>query len=285
MGTLFTGALTGDGRSVIGIDLCAAPGSALRADHHIVSDVTAPAAQALAAVGGADVVLACLHEAVLLRAIDAILPAMRPGALLVDTLSIKTPLAERLRGARSDIEVLSIDPLFAPSVGFGGQNLIAVELRGGARSRAFIERLEAWGARVTRMSAEEHDRAAAAIQVATHASVIAFGMCLRRMGHDIDKALPVTTPPHRAMLALLARIMTANPDVYWEIQTMNPFAAEARAALAQSLAELTGILDGGDRDAFRGLFAGGRDALGAHAAPFARYCAELFALEAPGRGG
>lgn len=281
MGSLFARKLAEEGLPVVAVDLAAAPAGTLMVREYLSADVTAPTDQAQRAVAGAGCVLACLHESVMLRAVDAILPAMQPGALLVDTLSVKTPYVELVGCARPDVEILSIDPLFAPSVGFAGQNVVAVEVRGAARVQAFIASIERWGASVTRMSAEDHDRSAAAIQVATHAAVIAFGMCLSRLRYDINMASAVTTPPHRTLLALLARIMTANPDVYWEIQTMNPFARSARAALTEALAELVRIVDDGDRSAFHALFARGLDAIGPAAPPYARYCAELFAVDAP----
>src|SRR5947209_1580909 len=93
-------------------------------------------------------------------------------------------------------------------------------------------------AAVATMKAEEHDRLTAFTQVATHAALIAFGSALYSGGYDTSAALKIATPPHRLLLSLLARILLADPEVYWEIQHRNPLAGEVREGLRRGLSEL-----------------------------------------------
>jgi 4-amino-4-deoxyprephenate dehydrogenase len=155
---------------------------------------------------------------------------------------------------------------------------VAVALHGGPRGQAFLAHMQGWGARVVSMSAEEHDRAMAAVQVATHGAILAFGMALGASGYDMEKISAVTTPPHRLLLALLARIMSASPEVYWEIQTANPFADELRQGLAEAMGRLQQMVAGGDYDGFLRSFDQGRALFGSHGEEMARYCARLFEL-------
>ena len=60
----------------------------------------------------------------------------------------------------------------------------------------------------------EHDRLTAALQVAGHAAIIAFGHALSSLGYDADRLRSLWTPPHRVMLALLARMGTLDAEVY-----------------------------------------------------------------------
>jgi prephenate dehydrogenase len=77
-------------------------------------------------------------------------------------------------------------------------------------------------------------------------------------------------------LALLARVGGGVPEVYWDIQTGNPFAGEARRALATALATLTDTVEYGSEDAFASLMSRSTSPLGDRYEPLARLCADLF---------
>jgi len=239
-GRLFT-TLLGD--EVVGVDLAG----------ELQGDATDPDQRVLTVVQRAGCVVLSLPEAAALTAIDRLLGELAPGALLVDTLSVKTPVATRID--RDDIEVLSLNPLFAPDLGFRGQNVAAVEIRPGPRSRALIAELGRAGATVLTVSADEHDRRAALTQVATHAALLAYGRCLVAAGHDPA----FSTPPQRALLALVARVVTHDPEVYRRIQVDNPHARAMRAALTSALEEVGAAA--ADPAGFEALFASVQDVL------------------------
>jgi prephenate dehydrogenase len=243
-GRLFAALLPGE---LTGVDL--AGGVDLRAD------AADPNERLLALIRSADCVLVCLPEAAALQAIDRLLGVLATGALLVDTLSVKTQVAERID--RDDVEVLSLNPLFAPDLGFRGQNVAAVPLQPGPRSQTLVAALEHAGATVVTTTAADHDRRAAITQAATHAALLAYGLCLARAGYDPDPAF--ATPPHRVLLALVARVVTSDPEVYRHIQVDNPHAAQVREALTAALEEVS--RRAADPDEFAALFRSVREAL------------------------
>jgi prephenate dehydrogenase len=104
---------------------------------------------------------------------------------------------------------------------------------------------------VTELTAEQHDRLTASVQVATHAAILAFGLTLQRLGYDRKLASSVTTPPHTTMLNLLARIANGAPEVYWDIQSVHPHASEVRAAMLDCLTEISRIVENDDFAGFR----------------------------------
>lgn len=281
LGRCLSALLAGAGHRVTGMDLAPDPIPGWAGAEYRSCDLRSLTDAARAMLRSADWVLACLPEHVLLDAVDALVAPMAPGALLVDTLSIKSPIGARVACLREDVEYLGINPLFAPDVGFAGQNVVAVALRGGPRSRELIARMQGWGARIVSMSAEQHDRAMAAVQVATHSAVLAFGMALDASDYDIEEIFGVTTPPHRLLLALFARMMSASAEVYWEIQTTNPFAGDLRARLAEGMSRLQQMAAAGDYETFLRCFEDGRALLGSHADDVARYCARLFEVPPP----
>lgn len=245
----------------------------------VTGDACTPTEEMLDQISEADVVIFALPEHAALAAAKACAPAVRPGTLLVETLSVQqvvtrglTALAEE-RGA----EVCGLNPMFAPALGFDGNAVAAIRVVDGPRTTTMIDLIEDSGADVVTMSAEEHDRITAVLQAATHAAVLAFGSVVAEQG-DLKALIALAPPPHLTMLALLARITGGNLDVYWDIQAANPSAADARAALSEAVTVLDKLASVGDREGFWEWVRRIDDHLGDHGPRLRDRCAELFAL-------
>ncbi|NEO30225.1 MAG: prephenate dehydrogenase/arogenate dehydrogenase family protein [Symploca sp. SIO3C6] len=237
-GKLFSQLLSEEGISIFGIDLASQPDILSKCSNYLCSDLSQPDKNALALATEVDLLLICLPESVAFTALEYFVQVMPTNGLVVDTLSVKTPVAQKMANTRTDVQLLSINPMFAPDLGFYKNNVAAIDLRPGLRSASFISLMEKWGANVTVMTASEHDRYTAITQVLTHASIISFGLCLTKLGYETDKVLSVSTPVHRTMLTLFARIASKDPEIYWRIQLDNPYAKQAREALIESLEQL-----------------------------------------------
>lgn len=264
LGALFCAKFAGDGIATTSIDVAPAPAARPRNVVYVDSDVRALSGDAKRILSEADWVVAALPEGVLLETWQGIVSLLKQGALFVDTLSVKLPLVTAMTGRLPrTIEQLSINPMFAPSLDFANQSVAVIEASRAVQADRFLRLMQQWGATLHMLSAEQHDRCAAALQTATHAAILAFGLAMRRLDYDVEAMLPVMTPPHRALLSLLARMLSASPEVYWDIQTHNTFAADARQSLAEGLRELTAAVEGGDQDRFRRLLADLQAMLGA----------------------
>jgi prephenate dehydrogenase len=240
-------------------------------------DITAMDERLRAEVEHADVVVLAVPEPVALAAIPAVAGALKPGGLLVDTLSVKTRVVAALEAHAAHLEVVSLNPMFAPAAGFDGRAVAAVVVHDGPRVRALLAAIGRRGAHVTELGADEHDRIAAATQALTHAAVLAFGLALDELGVPTSA---LATPPHATMLALLARIAQGAPATYWDVQAGNPHAPAARAALAAGLATLA---DAGRQEDFNALLERAHATLGADREAYAHLCADLFAVAGPDR--
>jgi 4-amino-4-deoxyprephenate dehydrogenase len=170
-------------------------------------------------------------------------------------LSVKGPVV-RLFDAHADrVEILSINPMFAPALGWSGHPVAVIEVgQAGPKGRSFQQLLSSWGASVEIVSADEHDRLTAAVQVATHAATLAFGATLLSLGYNAETAMRVATPPHRLLLTLLNRMVTQNPEVYWDIQAYHPHAALVRQSLIKALEAIQLQAELQDRGGFQDLF-------------------------------
>jgi len=255
VGSLFAERLQESGNDVVIVDR-ATPGPAHRVARFVRGDISDPGAEVADVVRTADALLLSVPEPVALAAIGRLVRTVRPDALIVDTLSVKSTVVPALHAAAmiaGEAQALSLNPMFAPSLGFAGHPVASVVVRDGQRVRALLDLIEQWGARVVTVTADQHDRVAAAAQALTHAAVIAFGAALAELDVDIADLDRMGPPPHTALLSLLARIASGAPEVYWDVQAANPHAPAARRALARGVSQLTGVVEDGDRAAFGDL--------------------------------
>lgn len=262
VGALFAERLQEAGNDVVIVDL-AAPGPTHPVIRFVQGDIANPDAVVTDLVRAADAVLLSVPEPVALAAIDGLAGALRPDALIADTLSVKTTVVPALRAAvMVSGEALSLNPMFAPSLGFAGHPVASVIVRNGPRGRALRDLIEQWGARLVTVTADQHDRMSAASQALTHAAVLAFGAALAELKVDITDLDRIAPPPHAALLSLLARIASGAPEVYWDVQAGNPHAPAARRALAHGVSQLTDVVEDGDHAAFGDLLNRLRGVLG-----------------------
>lgn len=277
VGQLFAALLTDAGATLTVVDRSAA------AHVQLVLDARADAPALRAALANADCALLALPEAVAIDALVHVLAALPAGALLADTLSVKTPFVQAALAVDAPVELCSLNPMFAPSLGFAGRAVLAVEPRTGPRSRALLELVRERAQLVVVPDAETHDRATAALQVATHAGVLAFGLALAQLDTDLDTVLPAAPPPFLTQLALLARIADGAPATYADIQRANPFAPAARAALADALRQLDAAARDADPQALEALIAAAGAPLGTHREALAAQAAAVLARMQPPR--
>jgi 4-amino-4-deoxyprephenate dehydrogenase len=255
VGALFAERLAESGNDVVIVDR-EIPGPTHRVTRFVRGDISDPGAEVADVVRTADAVLLCVPEPVALVAIGRLVGTLRPDALIADTLSVKSTVVPALHAAAviaGEAEALSLNPMFAPSLGFAGHPVASVIVRDGQRGRALADLIEQWGARVVNVTADQHDRVAAAAQALTHAAVIAFGAALTELDVDIADLDRMGPPPHTALLSLLARIASGAPEVYWDVQAANPYAPAARRALSRGVSQLVDVVEDGNSAAFGDL--------------------------------
>lgn len=277
VGQLLAGLLAGGGTEVFVLDR--RPPAAGSPAAFVPCDAREPAAGAAGAIRDADLVILALPHDAALAALPAVCRLAPANALLVDTLSVKTPVQAAVGRPGVIQEVLGINPMFAPDLGLAGRAVVAVPHRPGPGGAAFQALLRTAGARVVVMDAARHDRVTATLQALTHAAGLAFGLALRDLDPDLGPLLDVAPPPFRTLAALLARIVSGEPDVYREIQAANPAAAAARQALMRGVARVDAATGAPEFGALVDELAG---LLGDRRAPLAALCAGVFrSLERP----
>jgi chorismate mutase/prephenate dehydrogenase len=218
-------------------------------------DVRAPAAEnrrAEAAIRSADLVL-CATPPGATADVYARWRDEPPRGVIVDIASIKTPLVEGIRGLQhAGARVASIHPLFGPSVVLLRECDVVICDTGDADAAASVAQLfAATTARVVRMPLEEHDRLMADVLTLAHATAIAFALALP------DESVPLRSTTLGALQSLAANVVRESPDVYYEIQALNPHSAHAIARLSDAVARVRAAVSSFDPDAFSALMADG----------------------------
>ncbi|WP_405456595.1 prephenate dehydrogenase/arogenate dehydrogenase family protein [Streptomyces sp. NBC_00101] len=274
VGALFAERLLGSGSEVTVVDPAGTGGPP--GARRTTGDITAVDEALAAELAAADLVVLAVPETVALAALPHVARHLRADAVLVDTLSVKQPVTGAVRTHAPGIQAVGLNPMFAPSLGFEGRPVAAVVINAGAGVERLLGLVAGWGATVVRVDAREHDRLAGATQALTHAAVLGFGLALGELVPQVGQLRPVAPPPANALLALLARIASGTPEVYWDVQHANPEAAAARKALADGVRRVADAVENGGEDGFGRVLDDVRGYLGADLDPLAASCAHLF---------
>lgn len=243
----------------------------------LVCDIMVPTAEVETALQQADLVILALPEQVAIHAVSIVSKRMKSQSLLTHTLSVQAPISEQIYALDLPFEVVGLNPMFAPRLGMESRPIAAIIRNNGPRVAELLGNLSKRGARVVQLDAEEHDQLVAAMQALTHASILAFGLALVNLNIDITKLTSLAPPPHATMLALLARISSGTPEVYWDVQTANKQAAIARKALSAAIKRLDKVTaDISAFNEFTNLLSEVRGVMSNELTPYQELCAFIF---------
>lgn len=178
----------------------------------------------------------------------------RPGGVVVDMASIKAPLTAAIATLRAaGCRVASIHPMFGSETPLLRNKEVVVCDTGDEAASEFVESLfRPTTAELVRLPLDHHDRVMADVLSLAHATVIAFTL-----------ALPEETPAvhsntYRKLLALADNAVDQSPDVYFQIQALNPHSAAALERLHRGLGEVREVIESNRRSSFAELLAEGR---------------------------
>jgi len=198
-------------------------------------------------VSRADLIAIMTPEDAAVEIVTTYLPMAPREAVAFDILSVKQPITGVAAGAGLTCSYVSVHPMFAPSTDFDGQNVVITEVCGDSGAEVLEGLFRQWGARTSRMTADEHDSATSLTQVACHAALLCFGLVCSRSKLGPETLRKVETPVSRVLLGLSARICSGDPRLYQLIQEANGEGPAIRSLLAQTMASInTGGQLGGE---------------------------------------
>jgi 4-amino-4-deoxyprephenate dehydrogenase len=284
VGKLMHSVLAGNVESLTIVDLhCFRNGANSEVEdgvRRIAADVTEPIAEHLESrLGSAELIVCALPEDTLVAALPQLIAAIPTRALVVDTASVKSPLPALW--SPTGPSILSINPMFAPSLSPAGRCVLSVTAGRSGRQEDFLELLRRKRMVVMQLGdADEHDRLAAVTQAAVHAATLAYGLTLAGAGFSGEQIAELAPPPCRQQLMLLARMVGQPPEVYEDIQRSNPHAEQVRADLIENMARVGHLVTANDLGSALGDIA---NWLGNALMPLAELCQHVYdELAAPG---
>ena len=183
-----------------------------------------------------------------------------PKGVVFDVGSLKSPLRKGLAALRAaGGQVCSVHPMFGPDTELlSGRHVIFVDLGVPAATAAARALFEPTMATLVEMDLESHDRLIAYVLGLSHALNIAFFTALAESGEAAPKLATLSSTTFDAQLAVAANVAIENPDLYFEIQTLNDYGTESLAALLYAVERLRSVVRAGDLEGFRALMTRGK---------------------------
>lgn len=190
--------------------------------------------------------------------------AARPRGLLFDVCSVKAPVREALQdAARSGLAVATVHPLFGPSTGsLAGRHILFCDCGNRPAVERAMDLFRGTGANLVEVPLDRHDALMARVLGLGHATTIAFFTALARGPFTAADLRGATSTTFERLLATARAVANENPDLYFEIQALNPHTSAVLHDLELSLAELRDAVFRGDAGAFRSLMESGKRYLG-----------------------
>jgi prephenate dehydrogenase/chorismate mutase len=172
--------------------------------------------------------------------------------------SVKGTISERAFESNANLSVVSIHPLFGPSADEFSQNTIAFvkrKLSTSKGSRVALQLVQGIFPQynIVQVDAIEHDREMALKLSLPHALALVFAKVLSRHG-TIWRDTRMGTTSFDALKDISGKVLSENPDVYFEIQTSNKYTLAVLNDLESAIREFKEIVELKDRSGFKRLF-------------------------------
>jgi chorismate mutase / prephenate dehydrogenase len=189
--------------------------------------------------------------------------AAPPKGVVFDVGSLKSPLRKGLHALRAaGAQVTSVHPMFGPDTELlSGRHVIFVDVGSPAANAAARALFEPTMATLVEMDLESHDRLIAYVLGLSHALNIAFFTALAESGEAAPRLANLSSTTFDAQLGVASKVAAENPDLYFEIQTLNDYGTESLAALLYAVERLRSVIRANDLEGFRNLMGRGKSYL------------------------
>jgi chorismate mutase/prephenate dehydrogenase len=211
-------------------------------------------------VDGYDAILVSVPLAATPEVLEELV-ARRPRGVVVEITSIKDHCAPAMaRLEEAGVRLLAVHPMFGPSKSpYQPLTFVHAVRRDLAEERQVLERLLAHPyTELVSVDFHEHDRLMAWLLGLSHLTNLVFGDAMLKAEVDADllHRAASTTFLRQARTAL--SVLGDNPDLYLDIQRLNPHRGRVFAALRDATDHLERCVAQQDREGFRATLAGAR---------------------------
>ena len=184
--------------------------------------------------------------------IREVAPFMKEGTLMVDVTSVKEGPSKTMAEVLPDtIEYIPTHPIFGPrTTRLDNQVIVLTADKKGKWYDKVYRYLASKNMRIIETTAEKHDFMMSIVQVLTHFSFISTASAIEKLKVDLSETEDYESPIYNLMIDLIARIVSQNPYLTYNIQSMNPNGPKIRNTFAEAVHELRDVINNHDEDGF-----------------------------------
>ncbi|HYX23862.1 MAG TPA: chorismate mutase [Thermoanaerobaculia bacterium] len=220
----------------------------------------------LAEVPDLDVYMAVLVAVPLSRTPQVLeeVVARSPRGLVVEIASIKDPLSGVIARARErGVKAHALHPMFGPGKSFYEPLTFVLAACGdpAAEKHDLSPLLSHPYTRLVAVPFSHHDRLMGWLLGLAHLTNMLFGSALTRSGIDPEELRDCASTTFTRQATTALSVLAEDPDLYLDIQHLNPHRHEVYAAMREALEQLERLVEGREREGFRDTLAAARRAL------------------------
>ena len=184
--------------------------------------------------------------------IREIAPHMKSGSVMMDVTSIKEGPAKVMGEVLPDsVEYIPTHPIFGPrTTHLHDQVIVLTADKKGRWYDKVYTYLKNKNMRIVETTPQKHDYMMSIVQVLTHFSFISTASAIEKLQVNISETEDYESPIYNLMIDLIARIVAQNPDLTYNIQTMNPNGDYIRNTFSEAVFELKDVINNEDKDKF-----------------------------------
>jgi len=203
-------------------------------------------------------------------------------ALLFDVLSFKSPIVPLLRrGIREGFRITSVHPLFGPGTRtLLGRNLLVLDCGHPEAARRAAGLFAPSSVSISVLPLETHDEIMADALALPHAVSLLFGLALRRRPSSTGGLGSRAPTSFRRQLEVAHVVTGENPELSFDIQSLNPHSEVLFERLGRALQDLRSAIEKGDVRAYQALLREAHEGLDRERPPVGGR--PLFASKIPG---
>lgn len=184
--------------------------------------------------------------------IREVAPFMKSGSVMVDVTSVKEDPSRTMAEVLPDnVEYIPTHPVFGPrTTRLDNQVIVLTADKKGKWYPKVYDYLEGKNMRIIETSAEKHDFMMSIVQVLTHFSFISTASAIEKLRVDISETEDYESPIYNLMIDMIARIVSQNPYLTYNIQSMNTNGDKIRNTFADAVLELRDVINNEDEEKF-----------------------------------
>lgn len=184
--------------------------------------------------------------------IREVAPFMKSGSLMVDVTSVKEGPSKTMAEVLPDtVEYIPTHPVFGPrTTRLDNQVIVLTADRKGKWYSKVYDYLAGKNMRIIETTAEKHDFMMSIVQVLTHFSFISTASAIEKLRVDLNETEDYESPIYNLMIDMIARIVSQNPYLTYNIQSMNSNGPKIRNTFADAVMELRDVINDGNEEEF-----------------------------------